>query len=706
LGEEFDDKRLEELMAALHGSPPLSSFFLSPYRRRKTGSRGKGSIQSSWEPAHASPHGGIGRDFLEKRIEEVFRDGSRCTCRFGGGLLAFMLPFSLDGYDFCLIGDGVREHSIDLWQLSTLSRSDQAEVVSLLAQVEKLPVRTLEEVEELASEAALITAELASPPVGSADDTDSEQGESRLYQVADTLEQLDHTQTVAETVAIAGEVMVTQFKVQRLAVALRQENLQSYQVTGLWGVPEHLGLLEPEGVEFFLSRRKAKQTVLFDSRMRSLLPALQATLCSSFPLLSRGERLGFFLLMDTDLSKSERLMISMVARAVAASLSRLMADAERYSEEAVSERLLALTNPLLVVDNKEQLYEAVVGTAAELIDATQGSIMLIDKNGEKMRIVYTRGMTLNVAQSIPIKVGKGIAGKVAETGEPMLVHDVEKDQRTAMANRPRFKSKSLLCVPLKIKERTIGVLNLSDKKSLAPFSHADLQLVTSFASLASLMIERALVLEESIRFEQLSVTDSLTGLYNRRFLKSRLEEELNRSVRQGLDLTVLFIDLDYFKSYNDVCGHIAGDEALKKTAEIIRKSLREMDIVARYGGEEFCAVLPDTAKEEAVAVAERIRAEIETEEFSGQHRLPMKKLTASVGIASFPGDGRTFTALVHASDVALYQAKAEGRNRVVATTAPVTAQENFPASGELSQEAPPPAKTVDFTPYLEASRKS
>src|SRR4029079_18355610 len=109
-----------------------------------------------------------------------------------------------------------------------------------------------------------------------------------------------------------------------------------------------------------------------------------------------------------------------------------------------------------------------------------------------------------------------------------------------------------------------------DKKNLAPFNDADLQLVCSFANLASLMIERSLVLEESVRFEQLSVTDSLTGLYNRRFLKSRLEEELSRSLRQGLNLTILFIDLDFFKNYNDICGHIAGDEALKRTAAIIQ----------------------------------------------------------------------------------------------------------------------------------------
>ena len=255
--------------------------------------------------------------------------------------------------------------------------------------------------------------------------------------------------------------------------------------------------------------------------------------------------------------------------------------------------------------------------------------------------------------------------RVARSGLPLLIDDIENDSRIGMRNRPRFKTKSLLSVPLKLKDRTIGVLNLSDKDNLGIFSEADLHLLASFANLASLMIERAWTLEKSHKLEQLSVTDHLTGLYNRRFLRSRLEEELNRSARYGLPFTVIFIDLDFFKIYNDLCGHLAGDRALQKTADIIKSGVRDMDTVARYGGEEFCIILPGAEKSESVLVAERIRQGIEKEKFPNEGSLPFGRLTASFGIASFPQDGHTFTTLIHSADMALYRAKAEGRNRIM-----------------------------------------
>jgi diguanylate cyclase (GGDEF)-like protein len=199
---------------------------------------------------------------------------------------------------------------------------------------------------------------------------------------------------------------------------------------------------------------------------------------------------------------------------------------------------------------------------------------------------------------------------------------------------------------------------------MGAFNESDLNLLASFANLASLMIERTWALERSFQLEKLSITDHMTGLYNHRFLRTRLEEELNRSTRNGLNLSVIFIDLDFFKVYNDISGHLAGDAALKKVAEILKVSVRDMDVVVRYGGEEFCIVLPDTSKKEAVHVAERIRQEIEKERFSNEENLPFGRLTASFGIASFPEDGHTFTTLIHSADLALYKAKAEGRNRV------------------------------------------
>ena len=330
-------------------------------------------------------------------------------------------------------------------------------------------------------------------------------------------------------------------------------------------------------------------------------------------------------------------------------------------------QLMAFANTLLLSDNNEDLYRNILEIAADLLGACQGSVMLIDENREDLHVVHTKGMSTEITRYLRLQVGIGIAGKVAKSGTPLLVSNVENDLRIAvMINRPHYKSKSLVSIPLKLNEKVLGVLNLSDKWDLSPFSEEDLDLLTSFSTLASLMIERTQVMEEVCRFEQLSLTDPLTGIYNRRFLNNRIDEEINRSRRQGLEFTILFIDLDHFKNYNDQFGHLAGDEALSKTAEIIKAELRGMDIVARFGGEEFCVLLPGVSKQQAQLVAERIREGVEQERFTGKEGLTDGGLTASLGIAAFPEDGTTLISLLQASDKALYQAKTSGRNRSVA----------------------------------------
>jgi diguanylate cyclase (GGDEF)-like protein len=127
----------------------------------------------------------------------------------------------------------------------------------------------------------------------------------------------------------------------------------------------------------------------------------------------------------------------------------------------------------------------------------------------------------------------------------------------------------------------------------------------------------------------------------------------------------MFIDLDNFKIYNDLCGHLGGDNALRKVADLLKESAREMDTVTRFGGEEFCVILPGTSGKEATLVAERIRTAVEKTSFPRESELPLGTLTASIGLASFPEDGNTATKLINAADIALYKAKSEGRNRLV-----------------------------------------
>jgi len=169
--------------------------------------------------------------------------------------------------------------------------------------------------------------------------------------------------------------------------------------------------------------------------------------------------------------------------------------------------------------------------------------------------------------------------------------------------------------------------------------------------------------EKNKQLEELSITDSLTGLYNRTHLMDTLAGEVARSRRHNRPFTLLIMDIDHFKRYNDTYGHLAGDEALRRTGFLLKESVRSSDYAARYGGEEFILILPETGAEDGVEMAERIRNQIAEKEM-GSDGSPLK-VTVSVGVASFPRDGDDPHSLMKRADAALYEAKRRGRNRVV-----------------------------------------
>jgi len=180
-------------------------------------------------------------------------------------------------------------------------------------------------------------------------------------------------------------------------------------------------------------------------------------------------------------------------------------------------------------------------------------------------------------------------------------------------------------------------------------------LTRTFGSLVARLRER----ESQGELERLSVTDALTGLYNRRHLMGTLANEVQRSRRLRRTFSVLLADVDHFKQYNDTHGHLAGDAALVKMAEILRKTTRGVDCVARYGGEEFVVMLLETTIATAEVVAERIRSHVAAEEFGSG------RMTVSIGAAEYPPHGDTPEELIESADAAMYQAKGEGRDRVV-----------------------------------------
>jgi len=209
-----------------------------------------------------------------------------------------------------------------------------------------------------------------------------------------------------------------------------------------------------------------------------------------------------------------------------------------------------------------------------------------------------------------------------------------------------------------IGERKIGVLNLTDRADGESYSDYDLELPHAIVPQLAVLIDRASLKHQAGEFEQLSVTDALTGLLNRRYLEERLTEEIKRSNRHGFPMSFLMIDVDEFKSYNDSFGHIEGDKALQIVGVGLKETLRGADVAARFGGEEFSILLPQTNSDEAMTIAERVRERIEKTDFAN------RQVTISIGIASCSLSLNSAKDLISAADKALYEAKRRGKNNV------------------------------------------
>jgi diguanylate cyclase (GGDEF)-like protein len=218
--------------------------------------------------------------------------------------------------------------------------------------------------------------------------------------------------------------------------------------------------------------------------------------------------------------------------------------------------------------------------------------------------------------------------------------------------------------PLRCRARTIGALIVLDPM---PSTEAPALPPAVMAALRTVLEGPALALDTTLhlrRAEELSVTDDLTSLYNSRYLNQSLRREAKRASRSGRPLSLLFLDLDGFKSVNDRHGHLCGSRALVEAASVIRGCARETDVTARFGGDEFALVLPDTGSEGALAVAERVRERIAAHSFlSASDGLDLH-LTASVGVATLPDVAASAEELVKAADMAMYRVKEKGKDGV------------------------------------------
>ncbi len=332
---------------------------------------------------------------------------------------------------------------------------------------------------------------------------------------------------------------------------------------------------------------------------------------------------------------------------------------QRLTKELSALRLIiSEINSTLELD---KVLDLIIQKAIQVVKAERGSLMLFDYKKEELYIKSSVRLSKKTVSTVRIAPGEGIAGWVFKEGKPLLVKEGEKDPRFKKFENVDEELKSIISVPLKIKDQIIGVINIDNKRKFNIFNMDDLQLLSTFANQAAIAIQNAKLHQE---IKQLAITDDLTGLYNFRYIKDRLEEEVKRAQRFKHLLALIMADIDHFKEFNDNYGHLAGNKVLQNIADILRSNIREVDIAARFGGEEFIIILPEANKKEAHKIAERIRIKVEDYNFINKKSHPNEKVTLSLGVTSCFQESVTPQGLIYKVDQALYQAKRRGRNRV------------------------------------------
>jgi diguanylate cyclase (GGDEF)-like protein len=324
--------------------------------------------------------------------------------------------------------------------------------------------------------------------------------------------------------------------------------------------------------------------------------------------------------------------------------------------------LMAAREEMQLCTNPVQAHHAVIRYCKQLLPSTHAALLMINNSRQMVEIVSASEDEGKILDGFPLDACCGLrSGRLRwrKLGQS------EVHCSHFMGNPPE----NYLCIPLAAHGDTLGILYIE-----CPTAEADAIVANTLGSLEELaeMASMSIAgLNLRSRLEHQSIRDGLTNLFNRHFMEISLDREIRRAARNKAEFSVLMLDVDHFKLFNDTYGHEAGDNILREVAEIFRQSVRAEDIICRYGGEEFVIILPETAPDAALERSETIRQRVKEMRmrFRGE---ALRELTISIGVAVYPHSGDTLEEMLRASDRALYIAKQRGRNQVVMPDMPVT----------------------------------
>jgi diguanylate cyclase (GGDEF)-like protein len=377
-----------------------------------------------------------------------------------------------------------------------------------------------------------------------------------------------------------------------------------------------------------------------------------------FPIAVGGTVRSALIIGDEIASKNTKRQISRFIKQVASEIEILRLREEIKHQSWMTKAVQKLNQTLKEID-KEDFWLVLAQNAAELMRAERGSILIYDEDNKRFIVKAAVGARADIIKmEANQSLGERVAQNVLNSGKPLIVKNAGKTGFAPAPTEWDYKTESFISYPIIISGRKIGVLNLTDKIDGSFYDERDLEILQMLAPQIALALDHTSISRKADEFEQLSITDPLTGLVNRRYLEERLTEEISRSQRHGYPMSFMMIDVDSFKSYNDNFGHQQGDKALQIVGLSLKETLRGADVAARYGGEEFSILLPQTNIQEAFTIAERIRRRVEKTNF------PNRQVTISIGIAACSAELNNVADLMEAADKALYQAKENGRNNV------------------------------------------